>query len=231
MADKSEKDTGKLFVWDIPTRLFHWTLVILVTTSILTGLGWSGLANETWIHEWSGISILVLVFFRLFWGLVGGRHARFIDFIKGPKAVLSYAKGLVTGAHEHWKGHNPMGGLSVIALVGLLGAQAGTGLFANDDSDVEGPLFDKVGKELSDTITSFHYDIATLIYIVVGVHVAAIILYRFQGERLVGAMIHGHKEAGDYKESGIKAPAAGNPFVALAILALSVGLAAFILNI
>ena len=120
MTNKSEKGNGKIFVWDMPTRLVHWTLAILVTTSILTGLGWSGLTNEAWVHEWSGISILVLLFFRIFWGLFGGRHARFSDFIKGPRAVFSYAKGLVTGTHEQWKGHNPMGGLSVIALVGLL---------------------------------------------------------------------------------------------------------------
>ena len=231
MANKSEKGNGKIFVWDMPTRLFHWTLAILVTTSILTGLGWSGLTNEAWVHEWSGISILVLLFFRIFWGLFGGRHARFSDFIKGPRAVFSYAKGLVTGRHEQWKGHNPMGGLAVIALIGLLSAQVGTGLFANDDSDIEGPLFDKVGKEISDVITSFHYDIATLIFIVIGVHVTAIVLYRFQGERLIAAMMHGHKEEGDYKESAIKVPTAGNPFLALVVLAVSVGLVAFILNI
>tara|TARA_B000000441_G_C21677224_1_gene311097 strand:+ start:196 stop:924 length:729 start_codon:yes stop_codon:yes gene_type:complete len=231
MANECEKDKDKIFVWDMPIRLFHWVLVILVIISILTGLGWSSLSNETMVHEWSGISILVLVFFRILWGFFGGRHARFFDFIKGPRAILSYIRGLLTGTHQRWKGHNPMGGLSVIAFIGLLGAQAGTGLFANDDSDVEGPLFDKVGKDLSDTITTFHYDIATLIYVVIGIHVVAIVLYRFQGERLIAAMMHGHKEEGDYKESSMKGPTAGNPFVALVMLAASVGLVAFILNI
>ncbi|MGA0393229.1 MAG: cytochrome b/b6 domain-containing protein, partial [Rhodospirillales bacterium] len=91
----------KIYVWDLPTRLFHWSLVILVVLSVLTGLGWSGLEDEMRIHEWSGIAIIVLVLFRLIWGFAGGRHARFTDFMKGPVAVLKYDKGLVTGAHEH----------------------------------------------------------------------------------------------------------------------------------
>jgi cytochrome b len=238
MAEQLRKGGAKVLVWDIPTRAFHWSLVILVLTSFLTGMGWSGLPDENWVHQWSGIFIMVLLFFRIVWGFVGGRHARFTDFIKGPVAVLRYAKGLVTGAHEQWRGHNPVGGLSVIAMLGLLGAQVGTGLFANDDSDFEAPLFELVGKELSDTLTSFHYDIIIAIYVVVAVHVSAIIFYRFKGERLVAAMVHGHKEVADNgaaddsvpEEASARPRAAGNLYLALGILGVSIGLAVWIIN-
>jgi cytochrome b len=239
MAGQSRESGAKVLVWDFPTRVFHWSLVILVLTSFFTGMGWSGLPSENWVHQWSGIFIMVLLFFRIVWGFVGGRHARFTDFIKGPSAVLRYAKGLVTGAHEQWRGHNPVGGLSVIAMLGLLTAQVGTGLFANDDSDFEAPLFELVGKDLSDTLTSFHYDIIIAIYVVIAVHVSAIIFYRFKGEHLVAAMLHGHKEVPDEsaaRDAETDGPAdgpkaAGNLYLALGILAVSIGLAVWIINL
>ena len=227
MSDTKET---KVFVWDLPTRLFHWLLVILVVTSVLTGLGWSGLEDEENIHTWSGIGILSLVIFRLCWGVFGGRHARFADFIKGPIAVLKYAKGLVTGAHEQWLGHNPLGGLSVVAMLGLIGLQAGLGLFANDDSHVEGPLFNLAGKELSDFLTYLHQLNSNLIYIVIGIHVSAIIFYRCKGERLVGAMVSGYKKIAE----GSATPAGdakGNMIVAIVIMAISAGLVTALLQL
>ncbi len=229
MAESNLIKGSKVFVWDLPTRLFHWSLVILVVTSVLTGLGWSGLDDEMEIHTWSGIAIIALVFFRLGWGVFGGRHARFTDFVKGPIAVFQYARGLVSGAHERWLGHNPLGGVSVVLMLLLVSAQAALGLFSNDDSHFEGPLFDLVGKDLSDEITHFHHLISNFIFIVVGIHIAAIIFYKFKGERLVGPMVHGFKEA---KESiGATGNAKGNIFVALVILAISASLTAWIINL
>lgn len=213
----------KIYVWDLPTRLLHWSLVILVVLSVLTGLGWSGLEDEMRIHEWSGIAIIVLVLFRLIWGFAGGRHARFTDFMKGPVAVLKYVKGLVTGAHEQWLGHNPLGGLSVIAMIVLVGLQAGLGLFANDDSHIEGPLFSLVGKETSDYLTWLHRLNSDALYVVIGIHICAILFYRLKGERLVAAMVHGYKNF----EDGSAAPAQdakGNIIAAVIILAISAGL-------
>jgi cytochrome b len=231
MSEKASDTKPGILVWDLPTRILHWSLVILVVTSVLTGLGWSGLRNEMEWHERSGIGIMVLLFFRIFWGFIGGRHARFSDFVKGPKAVLSYAKGLFTGVNRHWRGHNPMGALSVVAMLGLLAAQVGTGLFANDDSSVEGPLFNLVGKELSDAITSWHFLIIDGIYVLVGLHVAAIIAYRIMGERLIPAMLHGCKDEDDYEDSPARAPVKGNLLIAAAILATSIGLAVFVLEL
>lgn len=216
-------------VWDLPTRLFHWCLVALVTASVLTGLGWTTLSNEAKVHEWSGICLLVLLFFRLIWGFVGGRHARFGDFIAGPVAVFGEIKEVLSGKLVHWRGHNPLGGLSVFAMLGLLAAQVGTGLFANDDSDYEAPLFGRVGKDTSDWLTSWHYDIASLIYIVVGVHVAAILFYHFKGESLVGPMVHGRKSTDTHVQSPDGPKEEGHPAAALLVLAVSTGIAYVIL--
>lgn len=230
MAKKPDRSSSTLLVWDPPTRLFHWCLVVLVSTSLLTGLGWTWLDNEAEVHEWSGIGLLVLLVFRLVWGFVGGRHARFGDFIAGPMAVIAYIKQVLSGTLVHWRGHNPLGGLSVFAMLGLLAAQVGTGLFANDDSDYEGPLFERVGKDTSDWLTSWHYDIATLIYIVVGIHIAAILFYRLKGEHLVAPMVHGRKAADTHVKSPDGPKEEGHPVVALLILALSAGLAYAILT-
>ena len=230
MAEPNKDNMTKVFVWDLPTRLFHWSLLTLVVTSVLTGLGWSGLEDESDIHTWSGIGVLTLIIFRLGWGLFGGRHARFTDFIKGPLSVFRYLKGLVTGKHEQWLGHNPMGGLSVIAMIVLLGLQASMGLFANDDSSVEGPLFDLISKDSSDFITWLHYLNSIALYVVIGTHVLAIISYRLMGEHLVVAMVHGYKkiiEGSATPASGAK----GNIIVAIFIFAISAGLVTWIVNL
>ncbi len=227
----SEAKETKVFVWDLPTRLFHWSLLTLVVTSVLTGLGWSGLDNESDVHTWSGISILTLVIFRLGWGFFGGRHARFTDFVKGPLSVFRYLKGLVTGKHEQWLGHNPMGGLSVIAMIVLLGLQASLGLFANDDSLVEGPLFKLISKDTSDYLTWLHYLNSIALYVVIGTHVAAIIFYRIMGERLVAAMVHGYKKISAGTVGATGEGAKGNIIVALVILGLSAGLVTWIVNL
>ncbi|HAT34693.1 MAG TPA: cytochrome B [Rhodospirillaceae bacterium] len=228
----AKKDGGKavqLLVWDLPTRLFHWCLVTLVTISLLTGLGWTWLEDEAEIHEWSGIGVLVLLVFRLFWGFVGGRHARFADFLAGPKSIMKYAKEVLTGTLVHWRGHNPIGGLSVFAMLTLLIAQVGTGLFANDDSEYEAPLFDLIEKDTSDWLTTWHYDIATAIYYLIGIHIAAILFYRFKGEKLTGPMIHGRKPSATHAKSERGPAESGHPVRALIVLAVSVGLAYAIL--
>ena len=230
MTEPNTENITKIFVWDLPTRLFHWFLLSLVVTSVLTGLGWSGLEDESDIHTWSGIGVLTLILFRLGWGIFGGRHARFTDFIKGPLSVLRYLKGLVTGKHEQWLGHNPMGGVSVIAMIVLLGLQAGMGLFTNDDSSVEGPLFNLISKDTSDYITWLHYLNSIALYVVIGTHVMAIISYRLMGEHLVAAMVHGYKKV--IKGSVVAArDAKGNIIVAIITLAISAGLVTLILNL
>src|SRR5712671_6045913 len=126
MADESVK---KVRVWDLPVRLFHWTLVVLLMTSFF-----SGRAGGDWmkLHFWSGYSILALLLFRIAWGFVGSTTARFGHFVKGPGAGIAYARGLFGTKAEPDIGHNPVGGWMVVALILGLLVQIVTGLFATD---------------------------------------------------------------------------------------------------
>jgi cytochrome b len=187
----NENQKLSIRVWDIPTRLFHWLLVGLVIFSLITGnIGLSAMKY----HEWSGFAILVLIGFRLVWGLMGGQHSRFKSFVRGPKIVLRYASSLLKTVSEHHIGHNPLGGWSVVAMLISLLIQAGTGLFANDDIITEGPLYNWVSKETSDWLTSIHHvNIKVLIALII-IHICAIFFYLFaKRENLIKPMITGDK--------------------------------------
>mgnify|MGYP001267072314 CR=1 FL=1 len=178
-------------VWDLPVRLFHWVLLAAVGTATATGL--TGGLWQMDLHVVAGTTVVGLVLFRVIWGLVGGRYARFAGFLKGPGAVIRYALGLARGRLEHSVGHNPMGGWSVMLLLTALAVQAGTGLFANDDIFLEGPLFKYAGKELSDRLTGIHHFTINVIYVLVAAHVAAILLHAIKGDNLVRPMVTGVK--------------------------------------
>ena len=178
-------------VWDLPTRLFHWALVVLVAVSFVTGmLGGTAMAT----HEKSGVALLVLVFFRLIWGFCGGREARFAAFVRGPKKVLRYALTLSQRDAQPYLGHNPLGGWSVLMLLAALWVQAGTGLFANDDILMEGPLFDLVSKPVSDWLTGVHHLNKIVLIILMATHVGAILFYlAVKKENLIYPMFSGVK--------------------------------------
>ena len=119
-------------LWDIPTRVFHWTLVAAVA------LAWWSAEQERYdIHEWTGYTVLVLVVSRIVWGVVGSVHSRFTDFVAGPGRVRAYLQGQGSPT----PGHNPLGGWSVLALLTLLLLQAVSGLFNSDDVLFSGPLY------------------------------------------------------------------------------------------
>lgn len=179
----------RVTVWDLPTRLFHWLLVAFVATSFVTAeIG----GNAMQIHEWSGFVILSLLIFRVGWGFFGSRTARFTDFVRGPKAVLSYAGGLLRKDSPPHFGHNPLGGWSIVAMLLTLFVQAGTGLFANDDILTEGPLYSWVSKATSDFITDIHQWNQGVIVALVAIHLLAILFYFLvKRENLVRPMITG----------------------------------------
>lgn len=185
----------RVYVWDLPTRLFHWILVAAVATSLAA----EQFGNMN-IHVISGHVVVALVIFRICWGVVGGRHARFGDFVTGPGEVLAYLKELLKGKSPHHLGHNPLGGWSVIALLTVLGVQAGTGLFSNDDILTEGPLAASVGKSMSDTLTYYHGLSSNVLYALIGLHLAAIAFYTAKGHALIGAMVGGEKDDAPGKE-------------------------------
>ncbi len=175
-------------VWDLPTRLFHWTLAALVVGSFATVK-----AGAMIWHERLGYAALALVLFRLAWGFVGGHYARFANFVAGPGRVVAYLRGAVPSA----PGHNPLGALSVLALLAVVGFQAGSGLFANDDIAFEGPLARYVSSATSSLLTTLHRTNEKVIIALVALHVAAILYYRFARKQdLVRPMLDGDARLG-----------------------------------
>ena len=185
-----------ILVWDLPTRLFHWLLVILLVASFVTAkVG----GNAMQYHEWSGIIILVLLVFRTIWGFVGSQPSRFSDFVKGPAEVWRYATNLAKGSSLRYLGHNPLGGWSVLAILLLLFLQTCLGLFANDDIFTEGPLYLWVSKPMSDRLTKIHRLNQYAIMGLVAVHLMAVAFhFIIKRENLLKPMITGIKPwAGD----------------------------------
>jgi cytochrome b len=177
----------KAYVWDLPTRLFHWSLVILVVAAFVTAkVG----GNVMVWHGRLGLAIIGLLVFRIVWGFVGSTYARFFQFVRGPATILAYLRG-------EWNdlGHNPLGALSVLALLGILTAQAVTGLFANDDIAFEGYLVSLVGNDLSGRIAGIHHLFEKLLMLFVALHVGSIAFYaRVKKHNLVKPMISGWAE-------------------------------------
>ena len=182
--------THRIRVWDLPTRLFHWSLALLIVASFVTVKVGGNLM--VW-HERSGYAILTLLLFRLVWGVAGGRYARFAAFVRGPGAIRAYLRGDAGSAHA--PGHNPLGALSVLGLLAVVGFQATSGLFTNDDIAFEGPLSAQVSGATASLLTTLHRWNEKTIIALVALHLAAILYYRFGKRRdLVGPMVSGDAE-------------------------------------
>ncbi len=184
--------SAKQRVWDLPLRLFHWSLVLLVTFSLYTGI--NGGFKEMDYHMMSGYGILTLVVFRVIWGLVGSTHSRFRSFLRLSE-LIPYTRQLLNREQASITGHNPLGALSTIAMLLVLATQATTGLFANDDIFLEGPLVHLVDDATSDRLTTIHHFCAKALYLLIGLHLAAILCHElYLRHRLVLPMISGYKK-------------------------------------
>ncbi len=177
----------RIRVWDLPTRLFHWSLVLSVTVAVATGL-----AGGDWmpVHGYAGIAIVGLVAFRLVWGVAGAAHARFANFAPTPGRLRAYLGG-------RWQshGHNPLGALSVFALLALLAVQAGTGLVGNDEIAFQGPLAPLVDETRSLQLTGLHQQLAYVLLGLIALHVLAIAVYlAIRKTNLVKPMVTGWKD-------------------------------------
>ena len=180
----------KIRVWDLPTRLFHWLLVATVVALVVTGnLGGSWM---TW-HMRLGYAVFALLLFRLVWGFWGGRWSRFAQFVPTPTQLLAYLR---SGKRIHSVGHNPLGALSVLALLGVLFAQVGTGLFSDDEIAFTGPLTTLVSADTVSLASWYHADVGKLLLLgLVALHVLAIAYHRiFKKQHLVRAMVTGDQE-------------------------------------
>ncbi len=192
MADGENAPEAEIRLWDPALRAFHWALAFFVTASWI--LGEWGPSIMT-LHFWSGYAILALLGFRLLWGLVGPRPARFASFLRKPRAVAAYAATLPRRRRSAWNGHNPMGGWWIAAILLLLALQAATGLVADPEDFINaGPLADEVSSATSRWATGWHHRLSTAILWLVVLHLAAVAFYRvWKREDLVRPMLHGRK--------------------------------------
>jgi len=166
-------------VWDPFVRLFHWSLVVSFAIAWLTAEQWDDL------HEWAGYAAAALIGFRLVWGLVGPRYARFTQFIRTPRKTWDYVRASIRGNEARYLGHNPAGAMMI---VGLIVAMAGTAL--------TGWMYTLDAFWGVEWVEETHELLANLMLIMVGVHVAGVILASLRHkENLVRAMINGRKRA------------------------------------
>jgi cytochrome b len=180
-------------VWDWPVRLFHWALVTALVGAFVTNR--LGVKYFT-LHVWCGYAVIVLVVFRLLWGFLGPRHARFMSFVRGPRAILGYLAAIGRGRQTRYAGHNPAGALMVLTLLALLAAQATFGLFADDEIFNAGPFAGLVSKNVSLYLTSLHRKIFYWIAAASALHVAAVLAHVWiKRDNLILAMISGKKPA------------------------------------
>lgn len=167
----------KVLVWDAPVRVFHWLMVLSFAGAYVTA------ESERWrlLHVTLGYTMAGLLAFRLVWGLVGTRHARFASFVRGPAAVGRYLRSLASGQPEHHVGHNPAGALAIVALLGLTGLVTAAGWATYND----------LGGEW---LEELHEGAANVMLAVVGVHIAGVLIGSWMhGDNLVGAMLSGRK--------------------------------------
>lgn len=203
MSDASGPLT-RVRLWDLPIRIVHWSFALL-----LPALWWTERQGSMSLHERLGYITLALLIFRLFWGFSGGSTARFRGFVKGPAAVVAYLRGLFSKGAEPIVGHNPLGGWSVIVLLGLLAAQVGLGLFTQDVDGIEsGPLARYVSYETADKARYFHGLVFYFLLAAVAVHLCAITFYLLvKRDNLVGPMVTGHKRMAATIVAPVFAPA------------------------
>jgi cytochrome b len=182
----------RIRVWDLPTRLFHWLLAAAVIGAVVTAkIG----GNAMVWHFRLGLLVMGLLLFRTVWGLVGGHWSRFASFLYAPATVLRYLRGQSRPGERLDVGHNPLGALSVFALLGVLALQVGTGLVADDEIANVGPLNRFVSSETGLSATSWHQSFGQ--WVIIGLallHVAAIVYYAVaRRQNLVHPMLSGDK--------------------------------------
>ena len=205
-------ETKRIKLWDLPTRVFHWVLAVLIVAAVITGK--TGGAAIIW-HGKIGLAILGLVVFRIIWGLIGSTYARFANFFPTPGRLKAYLRGQWTAA-----GHNPLGALSVFGLLTVIVLQLASGLMANDDIAFQGPLYELIGKNLSDTVTGIHRQLINLLLVLIGLHLAAIAFYAIaRKDNLVKPMLSGWKEV---KSTTLESARGGGikAFIAALLIAL-----------
>ena len=186
---RDEKPTTR--VWDLPTRLFHWALVVLIVLQFGTAeFGW---LSMEW-HYRFGYATLALILFRIAWGFAGSETSRFADFVRGPAAVAQYIKAQFGKKAPAQVGHNPLGGWSVVVMLLCVLIQAISGLFTSDGIDEDGPFVDAVPNATVKLATTLHHLGETVLLALIALHILAVLLHWVvKHDDLITPMITGRK--------------------------------------
>lgn len=213
----------KKLIWDIPTRLFHWLLVLSLAGQYITA---EWMDNAMQWHFYLGYFTLGLIIFRVIWGFVGSDYARFSQFICGPKAAFGYLTTLFKQDSVAHAGHNPLGGLVVIVMLALIAVQAVSGLFMTDDIFLDGPWHSAVEDGTLDTMAFLHNNVFNILLAVIALHIAAIGFYAiYKKQKLAPAMIHGKKQT---REKGITS---SRLLAAIIVALISAGIVYYVVEV
>ncbi len=192
MSAAEDGETG-IRVWDWPTRLFHWALVVLIALQFATA-EFDVLSME-W-HYRFGYATLALIVFRVAWGFAGSQTSRFADFVRGPATVMHYVKELFSAPARKAAGvgHNPLGGWSVLVMLACVLIQAISGLFASDGIDEDGPYVDHVSTKTIKLMSRLHHLGETVLLVLIALHIAAVLLHWLvKHDNLTLPMLSGRK--------------------------------------
>lgn len=205
----TEPQAERRLVWDLPLRLFHWLLVLLLAASWLT----AELERMT-LHFYAGYGVATLLVFRLAWGIAGPRYARFGSFVTGPRKVLAYLRNWINGKAHEPAGHTPPGGWMILALLALLALQVASGMMNSHDGLDAGPWYWAASDELRDLAEDVHGTGFDVLLALAAAHIVAVLLYLLRpGVNLVAAMFSGRKRTAEPAIKGSRLP------LALALLA------------
>lgn len=206
---------NKIKVWDIPTRVFHWSLVILVATGLITGF----VSPEWWmdVHIWAGYGTVILIVFRLVWGFFGSEFSRIETFAFTPGQVIAHMRELIFLRPLHYIGHNPAGAMMIFALIFFLFSITITGLLVLGGEENQGPLAGVTSYRVGDTAANIHEALALILVVLIGLHVVGVFVeMRLTRENLVKSMFDGYKVIPEGKTPPITRPS--RPIVAAAFL-------------
>jgi len=209
-------------VWDVPTRGFHWMLVLLVAVNVFTGF----VTPEWWlgVHNWAGYGLVALMIFRLVWGICGSEYSRVTSFIYPPRDTLEHLRGLMLLRPPHYVGHNPTGALMVFALAGVLIALVVTGLLVLGGEEKQGPLAAVIGYSVASAANHVHHWLTILLLVMVLGHIAGVVTESvLTHDNLVRAITTGWKKLPP--AAPVPTARAARPVLAVALLVVLVGAA------
>ncbi|MBL6958771.1 MAG: cytochrome b/b6 domain-containing protein [Rhodospirillales bacterium] len=209
---------GATRVWDLPTRIFHWSLVALIATGLLSGY----FAPAWWldIHSWAGYGIAGLIIFRLVWAVFGFEYSRFSNFTYAPGETLRHLRSFLRRQPGHYTGHNPLGAMMVFALIAVISGIVVSGLVSLGGKEDQGPLATVASYSVGKTADDIHEILAGILVGLIGLHIGGVLVESILSrENLVRSMISGWKTRLSSREPAAPRPA--RPRAALAVFAVA----------